>query len=273
MHAEKPLDGLVILVTRPEHQAQNFCELIEANGGKALRFPTLEIRALNPSGSVFANLENLTQFDWLVFISANAVYFALKACNNSLLIPAHSKVAAIGRATAAALERNGLAVDLVPRERFDSEEFLALPPMQSVRGQRILIVRGRGGPEILADTLRSRGAQVIYAEVYERLRPVVDIDSHLQVWHQRGIDAVTIFSGESLINFVAMVGRNGMVRFRNIPLLVAGEGMAVQAQREGFKKVILATNATDWALFEALAKIADPGGKKAGSGMGESAMH
>ncbi|MCI0654525.1 MAG: uroporphyrinogen-III synthase [Methylococcaceae bacterium] len=272
MNASKALDGLVILVTRPERQAQNFCNLIEANGGQALRFPTLEIQALNPSGGVFANLEILKQFDWLVFISANAVYFALKACDNGLFIPAHLKVAAIGQATAAALERSGIAVDLAPRDQFSSEAFLALPGMQSVTGQRFLIVRGQGGRENLADTLRQRGAQVVYAEVYQRLRPVVDIDD-LKGWRERDIDAVTIFSGESLINFVAMLGREGMARFRNIPLLVAGERIAAQAEREGFRKVILASNATDWALFEALAKISNPErGKEAGSGTGESTM-
>ncbi|MGH8559950.1 MAG: uroporphyrinogen-III synthase [Methylococcales bacterium] len=264
MNAEKPLDGLVVLVTRPKRQAKNFCNLIEANGGQALRFPTLKIRALSPSGSVFAKLENLKQFDWLVFISANAVYFALKACDNALFIPAHLKVAAIGKATAAALERSGIAVDLVPCDHFNSEAFLALPQMQSVTGQRFLIVRGQGGREVLADTLKQRGAQVQYVEVYQRLRPTVDIHIHLKVWRERGIDAVTIFSGESLTNFVAMLGDEGMALFRNTPLLLAGERIAAQAERAGFKNVNLASNATDWALFEALAKIADPGrGKEA----------
>ncbi|MCI0668725.1 MAG: uroporphyrinogen-III synthase [Methylococcaceae bacterium] len=258
MNAQKALAGLAILVTRPERQAEPLCSLIEAEGGEAVRFPTLEIRACNPPGSVFSSLGDLQDFDWLVFISANAVYFALNACDNEFSIPAQVKVAAIGEATALALEQSGIAVDLVPRERFNSEAFLELPEMQSVAGRRFLIVRGRGGREMLADALQERGARVMYAEVYQRLRPTVDIDSYLQVWQERGIDAVTVFSGESLMNFIAMLGAKGMAWARNIPLVVAGERIACQAESHGFKKVILAAKATDWALFDALTRISDP---------------
>ncbi|MGH8548411.1 MAG: uroporphyrinogen-III synthase [Methylococcales bacterium] len=273
MNAEKPLEGLAILVTRPERQAESFCALIEAKGGEAVRFPTLDIRACDSKGSVFSKPENLNTFDWLVFISANAVYFALKACENIPMIPAHLRVAAIGEATALALEQSGIAVDLVPRERFNSEAFLALQEMQSVAGQRFLIVRGPGGREMLADTLSERGAHVMYAEVYQRLRPAVDIESHLRAWQERGIDAVTIFSGESLINFVAMLGDKGMAWARNIPLAVAGERIAERVESEGFKKVILAVNATEGALFEALTRISDPEQAEGlGSGRNELTM-
>jgi uroporphyrinogen-III synthase len=255
MNADKPLDGLAILVTRPERQACRFCELVEAGGGKAVRFPTMEIRGLNPVGSPLADAKRLKRFDWMIFISANAVYFALKACNNALFVPPNLKVAAIGQATAAALEQSGMRVDLVPVARFNSEEFLTLPEMQAVAGQRFLIIRGQGGREVLAETLRQRGAAVAYLEVYRRLRPTVDIHDCLKRWRGTGIDAVTIFSGESLVNFIAMLGDEGMGWAREIPLVVAGERIAAQAEAAGFKKVILASNATDWALFEALAKV------------------
>ncbi len=273
MNAGKPLDGLAILVTRPEHQARQFCDLIEANGGEAVRFPTLKIRGLSPVGSLFSDSENLQQFDWMIFISANAVYFALKACKNALFVPPGLRVAAIGQATAAALERSGIRVDLAPPGRFSSEEFLTLSEMQSVAAQNFLIIRGQGGREVLADTLRRRGAQVVYAEVYQRLRPAVDIHGCLEAWRRRGIDVVTIFSGESLVNFIAMLSDEGLAWAREIPLVVAGERIAAQAEAGGFKKVILASNATDWALFEALAKISDAGqceGSRSGSG--ESTM-
>ncbi|MGH8551698.1 MAG: uroporphyrinogen-III synthase, partial [Methylococcales bacterium] len=193
---------------------------------------------------------------------ANAVYFALKACENGLSLPAGLKVAAIGQATAEALRHNGIAVDLAPLDRSNSETFLALPLMRSVAGQRFLIVRGRGGRELLADTLSQRGARVNYAEVYQRLRPKVEIAVHLKAWRERGIDAVTIFSGESLVNFVAMLGDPGMAVFRNIPLFVVSERIAFEARRAGFAKVSWTGHATDRAMFEALARIADPNARK-----------
>ena len=259
MGAKKPLEGLAILVTRPERQAENLCALIERDGGKAVRFPTLEIRGLTSAESLFSDPGKLGRFDWLVFISANAVYFALKACNNALFIARHTKVAAIGEATSAALTRRGIPVDLVPHNRFDSEAILASPEMQTVAGLSILIVRGRGGREMLADTLRSRGAQVRYAEVYERFRPAsVEIDRHLRDWLSIGIDAVTISSGESLLNLVALLGDNGMAWARQVPLVVPGARVAVQAEQHGFMHVVLAAGAADRALFEALVRFSDP---------------
>lgn len=243
------------MVTRPERQARNFCDLIERSGGKAVRFPTLEIRALDAIDGAFTGLKDLGRYDWLVFVSANAVYFALKACDNDIPVPAHLKVAAIGKSTAAALEQGGVSVSLAPEGRFNSEEFLALPEMQRVSGQRFLIVRGQGGREKLADTLQQRGAHVIYSEIYRRVRPVVDIDHHLDCWRKECIDAVTIFSGESLSNFVAILGPEGLRWVRNVPLVVASARIARQAKQDGFNKVILADNASDWALFKAVSGI------------------
>ena len=35
------LTGIGVLVTRPEHQANHLCQLIEAEGGAAVRYPAL----------------------------------------------------------------------------------------------------------------------------------------------------------------------------------------------------------------------------------------
>lgn len=258
MNAESPLAGRTVLVTRPQRQARRICALIEDAGGTALRFPTLEIEGIEPPPAVFSKQKMPHAFDWIIFISANAVYFACKACENTNFIPGGAKVAAIGRATAAALQARGIVVDLLPDEAFNSEALLASTKMHSVAGQSVLIVRGRGGREFLAETLHQRGAHVMYAEVYQRVRPCVEIESQLAAWRDRGIDAVTIFSGESLDNFIAMLGEDGTRWLREIPLVVAGRRIAASAVNRGFKQVFPADNATDWALFEALATIFGP---------------
>jgi uroporphyrinogen-III synthase len=167
-----------ILVTRPAHQAANLCQLIEAQGGVAVRFPTIEIVGVDdlPDNPTLATnpLSKLSNCHWLIFISANAVNFALKANGGKITKFKVTQIAAIGQATAKELELSGLQVDLVPQTGLDSEALLAMPELQAIKGQDILIVRGQGGREELADALRSWGANVEYWEVYKRVIPDID---------------------------------------------------------------------------------------------------
>ena len=72
-----------------------------------------------------------------------------------------------------------------------------------VRGKRVRIVRGNGGRETLADTLRERGAIVDYLEVYARRLPAYsagELDTLEKRWQSGGIDAVVVMSVQSLRN-------------------------------------------------------------------------
>jgi uroporphyrinogen-III synthase len=73
------LGGRGILVTRPAHQAEPLCGLIEAAGGRALRFPVMEIRPAADQPAVQADLARLAGYDLAIFVSANAVQYTLEA--------------------------------------------------------------------------------------------------------------------------------------------------------------------------------------------------
>ncbi|MDD5632949.1 MAG: uroporphyrinogen-III synthase, partial [Methylococcales bacterium] len=171
----KPLNGARVLVTRPAHQAENLSRLIEEQGGVAVRFPTLAIVALDDSSRIKSTLANLDKYQWLVFISANAVtMYGYYSDSDKMAKFKSARIAAIGKATAQALVLAGLPVDLAPEAGYNSEALLAMPQMQQMNGQRCLIVRGEGGRDELAVTLRSRGANVDYLDVYKRAVPVID---------------------------------------------------------------------------------------------------
>jgi len=199
------LNGACVLVTRPEHQAENLSRLIEQRGGIAVRFPTLEIVSRDDD-RIKSTLANLDGFRWVVFISANAVNFALKA--NSGKIPRTKSVrfAAVGQATAQAMKMAGLPVDLVPEYGYNSEALLEMPQLQQVEGQNCLIVRGEGGREQLATTLRSRGAEVDYLEVYKRIIPRMDSSPVVELLAQHRLDVITVTSAEALQNLSLMLG-------------------------------------------------------------------
>jgi uroporphyrinogen-III synthase len=158
------LTGIGVLVTRPEHQALHLCQLIEAEGGAAVRYPAIVIRPRPDRAAVRAAIGPADRYDLLVFVSANAVRFGADILGDRRDL----RVAAIGQATAAALNAAGYRVSLMPEEGADSESLLALPQLADLAGQRVLIIRGTGGRELLFGAMTERGAQVHYAEVYTR---------------------------------------------------------------------------------------------------------
>jgi uroporphyrinogen-III synthase len=238
------LAGVTVLVTRPQGQQAGLVAAIEAAGGRALHFPAMAISPYRQTEAVL-RLQHATAYDWLVFISRNAVQFALPH------LPARlPKLIAIGRATAASLQAAGLSVAVVPA-RFDSESVLASLPLH-MQGQRILIVRGTGGREALAEGLQQRGATVEYAEVYRRHCPNVPPDALAQVLAQSP-DIVTATSGEVLHNLLHLAGP-ARPQLLALPLVVMSERGAGYAKSLGFPHgaVYIAPQASDAGIVSAI---------------------
>ncbi|HEY9148355.1 MAG TPA: uroporphyrinogen-III synthase, partial [Gammaproteobacteria bacterium] len=151
-------------------------------------------------------------------------------------------------------ERLGRAPELVPESQFDSEGLLALPGLQAVRGKRILILRGNGGRELMAATLRDRGAQVDYAEVYRREPP--DTAAAEAGWLGK-TDIITVTSSEALQNLVALTDVAQRPQLLAKPLVVVSERAAALAHALGFKSPALVTPQTsDEAIVEAVSQWA-----------------
>jgi uroporphyrinogen-III synthase len=250
---QSSLQGARVLVTRAAHQADNLCRLIEARRGEAVRFPVLRIVPPANQGPVAATRRRLTDYHLAIFVSANAVHMSVEQLFARGAWPATVRIAAIGGRTASVLEEAGLSVDIAPREPYTSESLLALESMQQVEGFRILIVRGEGGREHLADTLRRRGAVVDYVEVYRRTQPDTDSRPVTDAWARGQIDAVTISSNESLQNLYDMLGASGRSWLRRSTLIVGSQRAVELAASLGITVApVVAANAADEAIVAAL---------------------
>lgn len=245
------LNNARILVTRPQGQADNLCRLIAQHGGVAERFPTLEIRPVADSEVVKTRLSALANDHWLIFISANAVNFAVQANGGKIDRSGLPRVAAVGAATAKALKMHGIAVDLQPQQGFNSEALLQTPDLQAIAGQRCLIVRGQGGRELLADSLRERGATVEYLEVYRRAMPAVDCFRLTGLLQRDSLFAVTITSGEALRNLLVMLGDKASLVLAT-PLVVISDRIGQMAEQMGFQRVEVAEGPSDTAILQTL---------------------
>ncbi len=245
------LDGCTIVVTRPAHQADNLCRLIEAEGGHALRFPVIDILPPADIAPLQARLQDLPDDQLAIFISANAVHYAYQALGGQPL-PESLLRTAVGQATARALAAHGQPAHILPPAPYNSEALLALPELQSLQGKRVIIFRGGNGRALLADTLSERGAQVDYAEVYRRIVSTLDPERLYRAWDKGKLDMIIITSNEGLRNLFARVDAGYRERLLGTTLVVISDRSATLAQELGFiRPAIVARAASDAALLEA----------------------
>ncbi|WP_029147710.1 uroporphyrinogen-III synthase [Methylophilus sp. 5] len=224
------LAGVHIAVTRPPEQATKLTAAITAAGGAVISFPLLDIKGLEDLIDFHVAVTPLSQFDWAVFISTNAVQYGMPLLQQAGISPA-LKFAAIGPTTAASLQGYGIAEVLTPRERFDSEALLALPALQHMQEQRVLIVRGVGGREVLADTLKQRGAEVVFGECYRRVNPQNNAQLLQQAYAQGHLDGIVVTSTEALRFLLALAGEADWLKVT--PLFVNHARIAEQARASG----------------------------------------
>ncbi len=243
------------MVTRPAHQAGHLTRLLEAAGARVLHFPLLAIAEPADPARALAVIDRLRTFDLAIFISANAVIRGLAMIRSRGPMPEGLHLAAVGAASARELERAELRVDLVPGARFDSESLLALDELQAPRlaGHRVVIFRGEGGRELLADTLTARGATVEYAEVYRRAKPEVDLDDLLKPWERGELDAIVVTSAEALENLHGLLPPPARARLADTALVVVSQRLADLARSLGHSGALLvAERSADEAMVETL---------------------
>jgi uroporphyrinogen-III synthase len=211
---DTPLQGVGVLVTRPRAQAAELIELIQNKGGNAICFPVIDIVPRDES-AIAQDAALLPTPDIALFVSRNAVAYGLTHA-------AGAKKGATGPATAAAIQARGQTVDIQPDQGFDSESLLAESVLQDVAGKNIRIIRGKDGRELLADTLRDRGARVDYLSVYERVLPQCSSESLAQIeaaWRGGHIQAITVMSVQTLQNLFKLLPDWCTDQIENVPLV------------------------------------------------------
>ena len=254
MNESVSLVGKSFVVTRPAQQATGMIALLQGCGAEVLAFPTLDIvpKALLPGER--AMVENLSAYQHIICVSANAATLGLEILSDYWpQWPVDLKWFAVGPATAEAMAGWGLEV-ITPEASPDSDSLLAMSELQSIEEQKILIVRGVGGRELLAEGLRKRGAQIDYLEVYERKIPSCSPDTLLEFIDTRPEALIITTSGESIRNLLHIA--DGFdTRVKSHPLLVVSERTVKFAHSLGFKDVYNAKGASNQSILKAIISI------------------
>lgn len=235
MTPDRPLADVGVLVTRPAAQAEGFVARLGELGANVLLFPALAILPPEHPEALARVLAELSGCDLAIFISPAAAVWGLAAVG---AWPEAVAVAAVGQGTAKALRQRGIQTILTPSQGADSEHLLALPQLAQVVGRRIVLFRGEGGRELLADTLRARGARVDYAECYRRGRPQADPSPLLAALDQGRLGALTVFSAETLDNLLSLLGRELPPSLFDLALFAPHPRIVAHARALGFRTCV-----------------------------------
>lgn len=244
----RTLAGAGVIVTRPAGQCETLASLVEQAGGRALVLPAMAIEA-TPSATAWpTGLSGIGQYPLVIFISRNAVRFGAHYLQGRA-----RQVAAVGPSTARALDEAGQPATIVSPGGFTSEDLLAHPDLQNLQGQRVLIIRGEGGRELLAQTLTERGARVDYLEVYRRVDPAIpatDLDSARRQLAGGEIRFVTATSVQTLENLVRLLGANALQLLSRAQLVSASERVLQKAEELGLPTIDPAPGPSDQDLVQ-----------------------
>lgn len=232
-----------VLVTRPARQAPALAEELRARGLTPISVPTVEIAA-EPDDAFARALDRLADFDWVIVTSVNAVATLAPQLARERRIHRHPRVAAVGPATAAALQEAGIDPDHLPA-RFLSVEIAG--GLGDLTGRRVLLAQADAASDELRDALRARGAQVTAAVAYRTVEAPPASRAPLRGALREGIDLLTFASPSAVRGLVQLLSAHAedpigaeLAAARRIPAACIGPVTAEEADRLGFTVAVVA---------------------------------
>jgi uroporphyrinogen-III synthase len=252
-----------VLVTRSSKQASALSDHLRALGCEPILIPTIE--TIEPASFELLDqaLSQLQTFQWLIFTSANAV----NVYASRMRTPVEAKsvqIAAIGAATARALEAAGLKPDLIPPQAVaESLTEALLPHVKQPNGTatRFLLIRAEEAREHLPETLRAAGAEVTIAPAYRTVVPESSIEAIRQLYAKSASwpDAITFTSVSTVRNLLTLLEaaeiNTSTLNGLNKPTLASIGPITSHALREeGYEPDVESPEASVATLAEILVK-------------------
>ena len=252
-----------VVITRPAAQAGPLAAKIAALGWPVTLLPLLEIHALDGEeecAQLQAVLARLREYDLVAFVSPNAidcVFAHLAAWPSGLPLAVVGEGSRLALAAHGVTDANATITSPLDTARSDSEHLLLALDLSALRGKRVLIVRGDGGRDYLADGLRAAGAEVEFVTAYRRKVPLLTpaLRATLEKLLQHNNDWI-ITSSEALRGLLALLGEMGdektvVVKMQQQHLIVPHARIAQTAAALGFARVTL-TGSGDAGVLAAL---------------------
>jgi uroporphyrinogen-III synthase len=253
-----PLAGERILVTRSREQAGALADELRALGAEVIEIPAIEIRPPSSYAALDLAIHAAEDYDWLILTSVNgvkALFSRLAQLGSGIEKLLHLNIAAIGPATRAAIEQEGLPVDVMPDDYVAESVVESL--RDSVRGKRVLLVRAKVARDVIPAQLRDAGATVDVVEAYETAVPEesrAKLQELLATPAQRPT-AVTFTSSSTARNFLELLREENTKLLNGITLASIGPVTSETLEEIGLRVDVEAEEYTIPGLARALAEF------------------
>lgn len=235
-----------VIVTRPAAQAAEWLAQLQAHGIDAVALPLIGIAPAAEPQALATAWSELALEHLVVFVSPNAVAQFFAARPSSAVWPAAALAASTGPGTTRALRAEGLSAAQIVEPaadspRFDSEALWRELSSRDWRAERVLIVRGDGGRDWLADTLRAQGARVEHVTAYRRSAPPLDDTARMLLRAALKAPQHHLWwfsSSEAIDHLAGLVPPGGTAPWRLARALASHPRIAERARQTGFGQVI-----------------------------------
>ena len=243
-----------VLLTRPAEESATLAATLSEAGIYSSSLPLLDIEPLPITPERQAVLRDLGRYCAVIVVSKPAARLALQQLAQAW---PHLRWFSVGAATAQVLADRGLDVHY-PQTGDDSEALLQLPALREAIARpdaRVLILRGEGGRELLAERLREQGASVDYLELYRRFLPAYDSGVLTQRIQLERLNGLVVSSGQGFLHLQALAGPD-WPQVAQMPLFVPSPRVYEMARAAGAEKVVDCRGASAAALLVALGSFA-----------------
>lgn len=264
---QKPLLGKTIIVTRAREQASQTVQTLADLGAYVLQCPAIKIEPLKNYKIADSAIGHLQDYDWIIFTSVNGVkYFwqRLNILGYDTRRLGKCKVAAIGPATAEALEKHGVRPDFVPDSYVAEGIIKGITQIDdNINGKRILIARAKDARMTLPDELAKMGAFAEVAPIYQTVQDIENVPLIIDLLEKNKIDCISFGSSSTVRNFLAQIP---VKYLQNPDLALAAIGpITAQTLRENnLKATIRPREYTIPGLIKAIVKYFENNGKEKG---------
>lgn len=242
-----------LLLTRPAEDCAALAQTLAAQGVVSHCMPLLAIEALDETPEQRSAFADLQRYCAVIVVSKPAARIGLQLLAQHGAPTPDLPWFSVGAATAAVLAEQGLGVHF-PDLGDDSEALLALPALQqaiAAPAPRVLILRGEGGREFLAERLRSQGVSVDYLPLYRRVLPQYAPGELSRQVRAERLNGLVVSSGQGFEHLLQLAGDDWSALAR-LPLFVPSPRVAEQARAAGAQIVVDCRGASAAALQAAL---------------------